>query len=434
MSKLTRRDFIRLFGAGAAAGTGLFGVTARAVTANAPHVVVLGGGIGGSTFAKYLRIADPNVRITLIERDARYITCPRSNDVIVGFHTLEDITFDHDTIRDKYDIDVLIDEVVGVDTDRRQVRTAGGEKLTYDRLLVSPGIDFHWEAIDGYTSKVAETRMPHAWKAGPQTLLLKQQLQNLPRGGRVIIAPPVDPFRCPPGPYERASLIAEYLKKHNPGARVLILDPKDHFTKDGPFKKGWERLYGYGTDTSLIEWVAGFQGGRVLAVDPKNMAVEAEVGRFQADLINIIPPQKAGRLAFAMGLTDASGWCPVDRQSFESKQVQGVHVIGDACIADEMPKSGYAANTQAKVAAWAISDLLNGRQPGEPTLSNTCYSLVGSHYGVSISSVYELHEGRIRNVPYSGGVSPIDDNPARPVLEAVYQKNWHRTFIKDVFS
>jgi sulfide dehydrogenase [flavocytochrome c] flavoprotein subunit len=434
MSKLSRRDFIKLLGAGAATSTGLFGPTARAFAAGSPHVVVLGGGIGGSTFAKYLRIADPNVRITLIERNRDYITCPRSNDVIVGFHTLDEITFNHDTIRDKYGINVLIDEVTGVDTDRREVRTAGGERLVYDRLLVSPGIDFRWDTIEGYDPEVAETRIPHAWKAGPQTLLLKRQLQALPEGGTVLIAAPPNPFRCPPGPYERASLIAEYLQQHNPRAKVLILDAKDRFTKDGPFKKAWERLYGYGTDYSMIEWVSRSQGGNLLSVDAQGMRVEAEGGAFSADLINVVPAQKAGRLAFDMGLTDSSGWCPIDRRTFESQQVANVHVIGDACIADAMPKSGYAANTQAKVAAWAISDLLNGREAGEPTWSNTCYSLAGSHYGVSISAVYELHEGRIRGVPNSGGLSPIDDNPARPVLEAVYQKNWHRTFVKDVFS
>lgn len=434
MGKLTRRDFIKLFGAAAAASTGLFGASTRAFAANAPHVVVLGGGIGGSTFAKYLRIADPNVRITLIDRDAQYITCPRSNDVIVGFHDIQDITFTRDTIRDKYGINVLIDEVIGVDADRREVRTASGETLGYDRLVLSPGIDFRWEVIDGYNAEVAATAMPHAWQAGPQTLLLQRQLQALPEGGTVLIAPPSNPFRCPPGPYERASLIAEYLQRHKPRAKVLILDPKDRFTKDGPFKKGWERLYGYGTDNSLIEWISGSQGGRVLSVRPEDMTVEAETGRFHADLVNIIPPQKAGKLAFDVGVTDATGWCPVDRVTFESLQVANVHVIGDACIADAMPKSGYAANTQAKVTAWAIADLLNGREPGEPTWSNTCYSLVGSHYGVSVSAVYELHDGHIRGVPNSGGLSPVDDNPARPVLEAVYQKNWHRTFVKDVFS
>lgn len=433
MSKLTRRDFIKAFGAAAAASTGLFGASARAQSPGAAHVVILGGGIGGSTAAKYVRIMNPDVRITLVEQNAKYITCPRSNDVIVGYHTLEDITFNHQTIKSRYDVNLVIDRVTGVDTDRRQVSTAGGQRLNYDVLIVSPGIDFRWEDIEGYGPEVAR-RIPHAWKAGEQTLLLRRQLLALPQGGTVLIASPPNPYRCPPGPYERASLMAEWLQTHNPRAKILILDPKDRFTKDVPFKKGWERLYGYGTERSMIEWVSGSEGGRVLSVDPANMRVEAENGVHRADLINIIPPQKAGRLAFEMGLTDASGWCPIDPATFESTQVPGVYVIGDASIAGAMPKSGYSANSQAKLVAHVIRARLTGGEPVVPTWSNTCYSLVGSNYGVSISDVFHLRDGQIRKVPGSGAVSPITDNPAQPVLEAVYQKNWHRTFVKDVFS
>lgn len=434
MSGMTRRDFIKAFGASAAVGTGLFGASAKAGKPGAAHVVILGGGIGGSTAAKYLRIVNPDLRITLIEQNREYITCPRSNDVVVGYHTLEEITFNHETIRDRYGIDVVIDRVVGVDMDRKQVRTSGGENIAYDKLVVSPGIDFRWEAIEGYNPKVAAEKIPHAWKAGEQTLMLQRQLQALPQGGTVLIASPPNPYRCPPGPYERASMLAEWFQTHNPRAKVLILDPKDRFTKDGPFKKGWERLYGYGTDKSMIEWVSGSDGGRVLSVDPDRMTVEAENGYHRADLINIVPAQKAGKLAFDMGLTDSSGWCPVDAATFKSVQAEDVFVIGDASIAGAMPKSGYAANSQAKLVAHVIYAELNGKAPVHPTWSNTCYSLVGSEYGVSISDVFELRDGKIQKVPDSGAVSPITDNPAQPVLEAVYQKNWHRTFVKDVFS
>jgi sulfide dehydrogenase [flavocytochrome c] flavoprotein subunit len=434
MSTLTRRDFIKAFGAAAAAGTGLFGASAQAQQRSAAHIVILGGGIGGSTAAKYVRIMNPDVRITLIEQNRDYITCPRSNDVVVGYHTLEDITFDHSTIQDRYGVDVLIDRVIGVDLERRSVRTAGGEQVSYDRLIVSPGIDFRWEGVEGYGPEVAATRIPHAWKAGEQTLLLKRQLEALPQGGTVLIAPPPNPYRCPPGPYERASMIAEWMQTHNPRGKILILDPKDRFTKDGPFKKGWERLYGYGTDNSLIEWVSGSQGGRLLGVEAGAMRVETENGFHRADLINVIPAQKAGRLAFELGLTDSTGWCPVDAGTFKSTLAENVFVIGDASIAGAMPKSGYAANSQAKLVAHVINAELAGKDPIIPTWSNTCYSLVGSNYGVSISDVFELRDGRVQKVPDSGAVSPITDNPAQPVLEAVYQKNWHRTFVKDVFS
>jgi sulfide dehydrogenase [flavocytochrome c] flavoprotein subunit len=432
MSKLTRRDFVKLFGAGAAMG--LFGPSAMAASKGAHHVVILGGGIGGSTAAKYIRMMNPEVKITLIEQNRDYITCPRSNDVVVGYHTLDEITFNHDTIASKYGVDVLIDRIVGVDTDRKLVSVAGGEKISYDRLVVSPGIDFRYEAIEGYSPELAAGRFPHAWKAGPQTLELKRQFEALPQGGTVLIAPPQNPFRCPPGPYERASLFAEWMQQHNPRAKILILDPKDRFTKDGPFKKGWERLYGYGSENSMIEWVPGSDGGRVLSLDASGMRLEAENGYHKADLINIIPPQKAGKLAFEMGLTDSTGWCPIDPATFKSTQIADVHVIGDASIAGAMPKSGYAANSQAKLVAHVIRAELAGADPVVPTWSNTCYSLVGSDYGVSISDVFQLRDGNIRKVPGSGAVSPITDNPAQPVLEAVYQKNWHRTFVKDVFS
>ena len=432
MSKLTRRDFVKLFGAGAALG--MFGPSAMAASKGAHHVVILGGGIGGSTAAKYTRIMNPDVKITLIEQNRDYITCPRSNDVMVGYHTLDDLTFNHDTIAEKYGINVVIDRIVGVDTDRKQVSVAGGDKVSYDRLVVSPGIDFRWEVIEGHGPEEAAGRFPHAWKAGPQTLEMKRQLEALPQGGTVIIAPPANPFRCPPGPYERASLFAEWMQKHNPRGKILILDPKVRFTKDGPFKKGWERLYGYGTENSMIEWVSGAEGGRVLSLDAEGMRLEAENGYHKADLINIIPAQKAGKLAFDMGLVDSTGWCPTDPATFKSTQVEDVHVIGDSSIAGAMPKSGYAANSQAKLVAHVIRAELTDSGPVVPTWSNTCYSLVGSNYGVSISDVCHLRNGEIVKVPDSGAVSPITDNPAQPVLESVYQKNWHRTFVKDVFS
>ncbi|HDP89387.1 MAG TPA: flavocytochrome c sulfide dehydrogenase flavin-binding protein [Thioalkalivibrio sp.] len=434
MSNVSRRAFIKAFGLAAVAGTGLFGASAQAQRRAAAHVVILGGGIGGSTAAKYTRIMNPDVRITLIEQNAAYITCPRSNEVITGHFTLDDLTFDYETIKSRFDVDVIIDRVVGVDPDRREVRTQGGERVSYDRLVVSPGIDFRYEEIEGYTAEVAETRMPHAWKAGPQTLLLKRQLEALPQGGTVLIAPPQNPFRCPPGPYERSSLITEWLAQHNPRAKVLILDPKDRFTKDVPFKKGWERLYGYGTEHSRIEWISGSQGGRVLSVDPERMTVEAENGMHRADLVNIIPPQKAGKLAFDIGLVDQTGWCPVDRATFKSTQLDDIHVIGDSAVCDAMPKSGYSANSHAKLVAHVIRAELSGFDPVVPTWANTCYSLVGSDYGVSISDVFELRDGLIQKVPDSGAVSPVTDNPAQPLLESVYLKNWHRTFVKDVFS
>lgn len=433
-SKITRRDLIKLFGATAVAGTGIFGASNKAFASSAAHVVVLGGGVGGSTFAKYLRFADPDVKITIVEQYPEYITCLRSNDVIVGMHTLDELTFNLDTIRSKYNVNVVIDKVIGADFDKKTVTTAKGTQLSYDRLVVSPGIDFKFEDYEGYTAEMAEDKFPHAYKAGPQTLELRRQLLAMPKGGTAIIAPPQNPFRCPPGPYERASFFAEYFKNHNPTAKLIVLDPKDRFTKDVPFKKAWERLYGYKTDNALIEWVSGSDGGRVAALHANEMMVETDGDDYKADLINIIPNQRAGKLAQQLGLTNQSGWCPIKRESMESQIQPGVYVLGDSSIADAMPKSGYSANSQAKVCAQAVADSLNGKTPGKAIYSNVCYSLAGENYGVSIAAIYEVRDGLIQPKGKSAGVSPITDKPAQPILEAVYQKNWQREFVKDVFS
>jgi len=432
--KITRRDLIKIFGSSAVAASGIFGASGKAFAKSAGHVVVLGGGVGGSTFSKYLRFANPDVKITIIEQYPEYITCLRSNDVMVGLHTLDDLTFNLDTIKSKYNVNVIIDKVVGADFDKKTVKTAKGETVSYDKLVVSPGIDFKFEDYEGLDAELAEGKFPHGYKAGPQTLELQKQLKNLPKGGTAIIAPPQNPFRCPPGPYERASLFAEYMQKHNPTAKLIILDPKDRFTKDGPFKKAWERLYGFGTDNAMIEWVSGSDGGRVVALDAKNMTVEADADDFKADLINIIPNQRAGVLAQKLGLTNNSGWCPINRNSMESTIHEEVYVLGDSSIADAMPKSGYSANSQAKVCAQAVSDSLNGSPLSKAIYSNVCYSLAGSDYGVSIAAIYEVRDGLIQPKGKSAGVSPITEKPGQPILESIYQKNWQREFVKDVFS
>lgn len=432
--KITRRDLIKVFGATAVAGTGIFGASSKAFAKSAAHVVVLGGGVGGSTFAKYLRFADPDVKITIIEQYPEYITCLRSNDVIVGMHTLDELTFNLDTIKSKYNVNVVIDKVVGADFDKKTVRTAKGDAFSYDKLVVSPGVNFRFQDYEGFTKELADGPFPHAYKPGPQTLELRRQLLAMPKGGTAIIAPPQNPFRCPPGPYERISFFAEYFKKHNPTAKVLVLDCKDRFTKDVPFKQAWERLYGYNTDNSLIEWVPGSSGGTVKGLDAKNSIVHTEFDSVKGDLINIIPNQDAGKVAHELGLTNESGWCPIDRNTFESSLHKEVYVLGDSTIADAMPKSGYSANSQAKVCAQAVADTLKGESPGKAIYSNVCYSLAGQNYGVSIAAIYEVRDGLIQPKGESAGVSPITDKPAQPILEAIYQKNWHREFVKDVFS
>lgn len=427
MTRFTRRQFIQGLGL---SGAGLLvGGCARGPQRAAPHVVVLGGGFGGATCAKYLRRYDPGLKVTLVERNARYVTCPGSNWVLGGTHRMEDITHDYDALRQRHGVEVVQDTVVGVDPGSRQVRLQGGSSLSYDRLVVAPGIDFRWDAIEGYDEAASEM-LPHAWKAGPQTELLHRQLQAMPDGGTVILSVPGNPFRCPPGPYERASMIAHYLTRNKPKSKILILDAKDAFSKQGLFTAGWEALY-----PGMIEWVAGSQGGAVDRVDAAERTLFTEAGftRHQGDVVNVIPPQQAGNLARLAGLTNDEGWCPVDQRTFESTVHPQVHVIGDACIAGAMPKSGHSANNQAKMAAAAIVASLAEVELPVPSHVNTCYSLVGPEYGISVAGVYRLEGDSIVSLP-GGGVSPGDAGPEFRQHEARYATGWYASITSDTFG
>jgi sulfide dehydrogenase [flavocytochrome c] flavoprotein subunit len=361
MARLTRRRFNRLLAAtGGAAALG----TLRAPTplrAAAPRVVVIGGGFGGATAAKYLRLLDAAIEVTLIEPKTSYLTCPFSNRVLGGLGTLDQLAQGYGALRRKHGVTVVHDWARALDPDRKTVALAGGATLGFDRAVVSPGIDFRWDAVEGASPEASE-RLPHAWRAGPQTLLLRRQLEAMPDGGTVLICPPANRYRCPPAPYERASLIAHYLKAEKPNATVTILDAKEKFSKQQLFMDGWEELYG---DT--IEWRAASAGGQVLRIDAAARIVETEFGEEAGDVINFIPPQQAGRVARDMGLADASGWCPVDPWSFESRLLPGVHVIGDSADAGRMPKSGVTANNQAKAAALAIVAALRGGTAPAPS-------------------------------------------------------------------
>ena len=432
MSSISRRDFIKLVGAtGAASSLGLAGMGV-AHAKKGGHVVVIGGGYGGATAAKYIKKFDSSIAVTLIEPKKVYASCPASNWVIGGLKPMKYIQLKYGTLAKKYGIKVVHDMVTAIDADAKKVKLKGGDSIKYDRLIVSPGVGFRWDAIEGYNAKVSE-KIPHAWHAGPQTELLRSQLVDMKDGGTVIIAAPPNPFRCPPGPYERASLIANYLKKEKPKSKILILDAKQKFSKQGLFTAGWEKLYGYGTDKSLIEWVPAPEG-KVISVDAKGMAVIA--GELEethkGDVINIIPAQKAGHIAETSGLTDDSGWCPVDHKTWESKKVANIHVIGDAAIQSPLPKSGYAANSEAKVCAAAVVDLLTGKEPGVPSWVNTCYSLVSPQYGISVAMVYNLTgDGKVGKVKGSGGLSPKDGNK---ILEALYAQNWYNNIVDDMFG
>ncbi|MBK5970991.1 MULTISPECIES: NAD(P)/FAD-dependent oxidoreductase [Thiorhodovibrio] len=428
---MNRRDFVKSTGALAAVSAVGFPHIARA---ESKKVVVVGGGTGGATAAKYLKLGDSNIDVTLIEPNKTYFTCYMSNEVLSGDRKLDSIEHGYDGLKG-HGIKVVHDSATGIDAEKKVVKTASGEEFPYDRCVVAPGISLLYDKIEGYSEEAAQ-KMPHAWKAGEQTKILRSQLEAMKDGGTVLIAPPPNPFRCPPGPYERASQIAMYLKESKPKSKVLIMDSKQKFSKQGLFTQGWERLYGFGTEDALIEWQPG-PDSAVVGVNADDMSVTTSFGdTIKADVINMIPPQHAGKIAQEAGLTDDSGWCPVDKKTFESSIHAGIHVIGDACIATKMPKSGYSANSQAKVTAAAIIAMLNGDEPGIPAYVNTCYSIVGKDYGISVAAVYRLSEdgATIAGVEGAGGLTPMDAPEWALAREVKYAHSWYNNIVHDIFS
>lgn len=421
---LTRRRFL-----GVAASLPLTGKLVPQAWAK-PHarVVVVGGGFGGATCAKYLRRADPTIDVTLVTPYRQFLTCPLSNAVLVGLQELSSLTFTHDHLRERYGVRVVYAEATALDPISRRLTLNNDKTLSYDRLILSPGIELHWGALAGYDA-AASTVFPHAWEAGPQTMLLRRQLEAMPDGGLVVITAPEAPYRCPPGPYERASLIAHYLKTHKPKSKILLLDAKDTFTKDKLFRAAWQQLY-----SGLLEWVSGSQGGRAARVDVRAGVVHTDFAEYKPAVANIIPPQRAAAIARSAGLDDGKGWCPVKASTFESTIHAGVHVIGDAAIANPMPKSAFSANNQAKVCAAAVAALLRGETPPEPVLINTCYSLVAPHYGISIAAVYHVKDEAIVTVPGSDGISPLDASDETRALEAEYTRSWYANITADTFT
>jgi len=426
MTDTQRRDFLKL--AGSAPALGLLGTVSTARAGKNGRVVVVGGGFGGTIAAKYIKRFDPSVEVTLVEKNPVYYTCPFSNTVLAGMNSMDRITHDYKKLAQNNDIKVIHDEVTAVDPDGKKVSLKDGKALQYDKLVMSPGISLDFNALEGYDESAAD-KMPHAWKAGSQTRRLRTQLENMKDGGTVIIAPPDNPFRCPPGPYERASLIAHYLKQNKPKSRVVILDSKEKFSKMALFQDAWAELYG-----NMIEWWPKSQGGEVRGVDIAKMRVLTVDDYWKADVANVIPPQRANQIAQDTGLTNESGWCPVDQANFQSTLQDDIHVIGDACIAGAMPKSGYAANSQGKVAAAAIVSELRGQKPPEPSWVNTCYSLAAPQYGISVAAVYELEDGKITGVEGAGGVSPRQAPTSTRTMEAIYAKGWYNAITEDMFT
>ncbi len=429
-SPLSRRRFARLAGAAAAVSFVAAPFVARGQAAG--RVVVVGGGFGGATAARYLKKAAPELTVRLVEPAARFVTCPYSNLVLGGWRELESISHGYEALRDRWGVELVRDEATAIDTAARRVRLGGGDSLIYDRLVIAPGIALRAPeegGIEGYDA-AAHARMPHAWKAGEQTLLLRRQLEAMPDGGLFVLAAPPNPFRCPPGPYERASLIADYFKREKPRAKILILDSKETFSKQPLFQQAWARFYG-----DMIEWVSLAADGKVVRVDAASGELETEFGTLhRADVANVVPPQQAAAIARSAGLADASGWCPVDARTFESRLAEGVHVIGDSAIASPMPKSGFAANSQGKTAAAAVIAALSGQGQPQPAWVNTCYSHVAPGYAISVAAVYRAGASGIEAVEGAGGTSPLDWDDANRKLESAYADGWYDSITADMFS
>ena len=421
--RLSRRAFLQL---GAAVPAFLLPRPSLAQGA-APRVVVVGGGFAGASCARALRQVDPRVAVTLVEANPTFTACPFSNAVIGGLRELKAQEFTYERVAAD-GITLARGTATAVDAAGKSVTLADGARLPYDRLVLAPGIDIRWGALPGY-DEAAAAQLPHAWRAGEQTLLLRRQLEAMPDGGLVVIVAPANPFRCPPGPYERASLIAHYLKTKKPKSKLIVLDAKDAFSKQRLFLAAWAELY-----PGLLEWVPLSKGGAVTSVDAATRTVVTDFARHKAAVANVIPPQRAGRIAEAAGVADRSGWCPIDAVTFESTLQPGIHVIGDAAIAGAMPKSAFAANSQAKTCAAAVVRLLTGAAPSAPKLINTCYSLVAPDYGISVAGVYQPTNGQLADVPGAGGVSPAEAPRAARAAEAILAEAWFRTITAEVFG
>lgn len=412
---MERRDFLKLAGA-----LSLTGCAAR--PPSKARVVVVGGGFGGATAAKYIRLWDSSIDVVLVERDSGFVSCPISNLVLGGFTGMAEISRGYDGLR-RHGVQVVHDEVAAIDAARKTVRLARAGELAYERLIVSPGIDFAFGEVQGYEAAMRDGAVLHAWKAGPQTVALRRQLEQMRDGGVYLLSIPLAPYRCPPGPYERASMVAAYFKQAKPRSKVLVLDANPDITsKAGLFKRAWNDLY-----SGIIEYRGN---ARAVGVDGKNKTVKLELDDVKADVLNVVPPHRAGDIAMKAGLiTTNNRWCDVDWRTMESKAVKGVHVIGDATLsAPAMPKSASMANNHAKIAAAAVVDLLSGRAPEPVKILNTCYSFVSQKEAIRVSSVHQWEpgQGTLVAVKGSGGVSA-----ARSEAEATYAWNWARTIWAD---
>ena len=419
---MQRRQFLKAGGATLAAS--LAGCASMMAAPVKARVAVVGGGYGGATAARYLRMLDPAIDVVLVEPNEAFVSCPISNMVLGGFKTLADITVSYQGL-EKHGVRVVHDSATAIDIERRQVRLSRGDAVSFDRVIVSPGVDFMWEALPAMATAEGQASVLHAWKAGPQTAALRRRLEAMPDGGVFVLAVPEAPYRCPPGPYERACQVAAYFRTAKPKSKVLLVDANaDVISKGALFKKAWAELY-----KDIIEYRPN---SKAVDVDVRASVVKLEFADVRGDVLNVLPPMKAGNIA-APFITVNQRWCEVDWLTYESKAVAGVHVLGDSLqIAPLMPKSATMANGQAKVCAQAVVALLNGKEPNpSPTLLNTCYSMVSDKMAIHVASVhkYDEKDRTMKAVPGAGGLSA-----AMNEREGVYAMSWAKNIWADTLA
>lgn len=425
--KLNRRNFVKN-SAILTTGFGVYGIARNATASIMPkkgkRVVVLGGGFGGCTAAKYIKLNDPSIEVILVEKNDKFISCPISNLVIVGLRGMDFITFKYDQLQKNYGIKFLQAEAVQIIPEKNQLVTSKGS-IEYDRLVVSPGIGFIENKEIGYQLSLAN-KIPHAWKAGKQTEILKAQLQNLPKGGSVILRVPKSPYRCPPGPYERASLIANYIKRNNLGGKIFVLDPNDDVTSKGKlFKAAWGDLY-----KDILEY---YNQVDVTNINAEKMNIETNKGNFTGNVINFIPDQKASDTAFKLGLIpEGKLWAFVDSYTFESEAIKNVYVIGDSTNTGSVgtvPKSGYIANSMGKVVAESVVASLKGEKPPKPFMANACYSMVSDSEAIWVTAVYEFDDNVKRTITIKNASGTPHE---RSKIDAFHQISWAENIWNDV--
>lgn len=419
---LNRRQIL----AGSALGAATLAVPAISLGQARPRVVVVGGGAGGATAARYIaKDSDGEVDVTLIEASKRYYTCFFSNLYLGGFRDYASIGHDYDGLAVNHGVNIVHDWASSVDTSARQVMLASGASVSYDRLVLSPGIDIRYDSVPGYSVE-AQGRLPHAWKSGTQVKQLRAMVDAMPEGGTFIMVAPPNPYRCPPGPYERISMIAHLLSKGNPTAKIIVIDPKPKFSKQGLFQDGWETHY-----PGMVEWIGPDIHGGILNVNPETLEVETDFDTFKADAGTVVPGQKAGMIAQAAGVTDGD-WAPIDPASMRSRADENIFVLGDASVASAMPKSAFSANSQAKVCANAVRGDLTDSRVFPARYANTCWSLIATDDGVKVGANYTAGEDSIEVA--DSFISQTGEDAATRKTTYEESEGWYAGITADMFS